>query len=244
AIMKFNECFKYPRLFTPHSLAAEASVTLETDQLHYLKNVLRKSVDDCVRVFNGADGEWLGQISVLEKKRGELTLTEQFKQQPSKEEPLHLIFAPIKKGRMDFLIEKAVELGVTDIHPVMTARTEARNLKTQRLQSHIIEAAEQCERLSLARLHKEQSLNALLQSWDAETPVYWGAERHENAEHLANIKDPKCFLIGPEGGFDDEETRALENHKDTIGISLGEQILRAETAALFCLSHAKLSRNS
>ena len=240
--MKFNDCFKYPRLYVCDDLAENTGLVLDTDQMHYLKNVLRKQPGDHVRIFNTRDGEWIATIETLGKKEGTLKTTEQFKPQPKDETPLNLLFAPIKKKNMDFLIEKAVELGVTDLTPVITTRTQNNKINEERMQVRMTEASEQCERLTIPNFHKPQTLEQLLQNWEAETTIHWCAERLDNTKMLSECAEAAAFLIGPEGGFDDSETAKLQSTPFIQPIDLGEQILRAETAGIFCLSYAKATR--
>ncbi len=231
---------KQPRLYCNQDLSAETPVSLSSGQAHYLKSVMRLGETATIRLFNGRHGEWVGSLSALNKKAGTVILEKQLKEQPVSPPVLHLLFAPIKKNRMDFLIEKAVELGVTDLHPVITAHTEVRKLKTERIETQIIEAAEQCERLTLPHLHKPESLDQKLKNWTKNTQIFWAAERLETSTNLANTNKHNAFLIGPEGGFDDSEIKTLTSCAFIKPISLGEEILRAETASLYCLSHARL----
>ncbi|MCB9983830.1 MAG: 16S rRNA (uracil(1498)-N(3))-methyltransferase [Rhodospirillales bacterium] len=230
---------KTPRLHIDTALDKNAPVELPTDQTHYLKSVLRLEDGQSVRLFNGRDGEWLCRVETLGKKTGTLIPEHRLKSQPAPSRTLHLLFAPIKKHRMDFLIEKAVELGVTDLHPVITDHTQTHKLNEQRLHAQIIEAAEQCERMSLPKLHPLAKLDNKLNDWHVAHPIYWAAERIENIRPLTEIESPQTFLIGPEGGFSQNEFTFLSNNKNIIPVSLGNNILRAETAALYCLSNAK-----
>jgi 16S rRNA (uracil1498-N3)-methyltransferase len=232
---------KLSRLFTPGDLKLNAEVPLDDAQTHYLKNVLRKSINDTVRIFNGRNGEFLAEIKELGKKGGTIVLTKKIREQPEKTLLLHLLFAPIKKARMDFLIEKATELGVTDLHPVLTARTENRHLNEDRTRAQIMEAAEQCERMTVPVLHPVATLKEKLAIWDKTTPFYWCFERSEGAPHLSALPGTMtAFLIGPEGGFDETEIRILSAHESVKPVSLGETVYRAETAAFLCLATATL----
>src|SRR5688572_10865230 len=121
-----DEDFKLPRIFTRRDLAENGTAELTPEQVHYFKNVLRKNPGDPIRLFNGREGEWRGRFETLDKKSGTVTLTQKIRQQPEASPRLHLIFAPIKKDAMDWMIEKAVELGATDFHPVLTQNTEVR----------------------------------------------------------------------------------------------------------------------
>lgn len=206
--------------------------------MHYLKNVLRKSQGDKIRVFNGRDGEWIASISAFSKKSGAAQLDERIKDQPLQVRKVHLFFSPIKKQRMDFLIEKAVELGVTDIYPVLMNRTENRKVNESRMFSQIIEAAEQCERLDVPVLHDVMKLPQILGQADI-IPLYVALERHDGAKEIAKFDfDGACgFIIGPEGGFDDDERAMILTASGINVISLGDTILRTETAAVACLSY-------
>lgn len=217
------------------SLKPGGSAALSPAQAHYLKNVLRKQPGDSLRLFNGESGEYLARIETLSKKDGRAALTKQIKEQTAPAFKTRLLFAPIKKARIDILIEKAVELGATDLHPILTQRTENRKLNEQRLRAQIIEAAEQCERLTIPALHPLQKLESVLSNWN-ETPLYAALER-AHAPTLSQTLKPgdKAFLIGPEGGFAPEEITIIEK-SNAAPVSLGENILRAETAALLCLS--------
>jgi len=235
-----KELYKHPRLYINVPFQENISLALAAEQAHYLKNVLRRSVGDALRVFNGVDGEWLGKIVDLGKKNGGFILMQRLKGQPKPGPKHHLLFAPIKKQRMDMLIEKAVELGVTDLHPVITNRTENRRLNEERIKAQVIEAAEQCERLDVPHLHSVHKLQEKIAQWE-EGLVYAALERVDAPPlHAMNIAGASDFLIGPEGGFDEGELAFLSSNENIQPISLGENILRAETAALACLSYTHL----
>lgn len=234
--------YKYPRLYLNASFSKNAKISLLPEQAHYLKNVLRKAEGDTVRVFNGIDGEWLARLDVLSKKTAEGLLTECIKEQPAARAPIHLYFSPIKKQRMDMLVEKAVELGVTDLHPVLMNRTENRKMNVERTHTHIIEAAQQCERLDIPRLHDVTALPKAV-SEEIKGPIYAALERESGAVALQekDVSKECAFLIGPEGGFDDAEKALLLSLAHVFPVSLGTCILRAETAAIACLSYAMIS---
>lgn len=239
-----KQTYKFPRLYVSAALAAGQTIEVEPDQAHYLKSVLRLDEGDEIRVFNGHDGEWLAQIGRIGKKTASAALLDRIIIQPAQRQELHLLFTPIKKNRLDFLIEKAVELGVTHLHPVITTHTEVRKINEKRLQAQIIEAAEQCERLDLPEIYEPKPLKTCLESWPHDFPIFWAAERLEEALALAGTKDAQAFLIGPEGGFHKDESEYLLKNKNVTPISLGSEILRTETAALACLSHAMLLRET
>lgn len=231
-----DEYFKLPRLYTDQNLISDTNVELDISRAHYLGNVLRRKVDDNIRLFNGRDGEWLGALSEISKKNATVALSKQIKPQPKNERRIHLIFTPIKKHRMDWLIEKAVELGVTDFHPTLTQNTEVRKIKSERLESQIFEAAEQCERLSTPTLHGLQKIDQLLDNGLSKIQILSCLERFDTTAlkdmPLDHEKDIG-FLVGPEGGFTAEEKEQIA-HK-TTPVGLGDTILRCETAVVKAL---------
>lgn len=193
-------------------------------------------------MFNGRDGEWLGVILALNKKDATIRIESNLRLQSIEKKQVSLYFAPIKKVRLSIMIEKATEIGVSDFYPVITARTENRKLNTGRMESQIIEAAEQSERLSVPRLHAVQPVDRILQQTNS-TPLFACVERADLPLPSISTFDFSCdagFLIGPEGGFTPDELRAIAQAPHVKAISLGENILRAETAAILCLSHACL----
>lgn len=237
-----NNIYKYPRLYLNARFEENGKITLENDHAHYLKNVLRKSTGDYLRVFNGQDGEWIAQIADLSKKQGEAVLTEHLKKQPVQCVRSHLFFSPIKKQRMDMLIEKAIELGVTDLHPILMNRTENRKMNMERVHAQIIEAAEQCERLDIPVIHDLVKLSSALSVYK-DLEIYVAMEREVGSKPISEYSyaQDHGFVIGPEGGFDDAERALLLSIDNIKPIDLGERILRAETAAIACLSYAQLS---
>ena len=232
-----------PRLFVAQdSLASGADVALTAGQTHYLKNVMRKGSGGALRIFNGHDGEWLAEITALSKKDGALRLREQIKVQPPAPPGRHLFFSPLKKQRQDWLIEKATELGVTNLHPVIMNHSAVRAVNAQRTQKQIMEAAEQCECMTLPTLHDLIDLPRALSQLPENLSIFAALERADYPllpEHYTG--GPAGFIIGPEGGFSGPEQDLLRNHPQIQGMSLGDHILRAETAAIACLSLAHLS---
>lgn len=226
-----------PRLYTPHDLSENATVSLDATQVHYLKNVLRRGCGDGVRLFNGRDGEWLGHIEALSKKACAVMMVELLREQPPSSSRRALYFSPIKKNRLDIVIEKAVELGVTDLHPIITARTENRRMNSERVQAHIIEAAEQCERLSVPALHPVVTFDAMIHALDAR--LYACIERSQDSAVLSDVPrgEAAAYCIGAEGGFDAREVQLMRAHDMITPVCLGRNILRAETAAIVCLAH-------
>lgn len=237
-----HDLSKAPRLYVTADLHNGASIVLADTQTHYLKNVMRMDVGDSIRLFNGHDGEWHASIETFEKKKTVLALVALIRPQPPERRPVHLLFAPIKKPRLEWLIEKAVELGATDLHPVITQHTEMRQINTERTAAQIIEAAEQCERLDIPRLHDIAPLKTKLGAWPKDTPLLVGMERADAPSLRSSIpaSGPLAFLVGPEGGFSIEERGWPESLPFLKPVSLGPDILRSETAVTYMLAVAQL----
>ncbi|MGI9504646.1 MAG: 16S rRNA (uracil(1498)-N(3))-methyltransferase [Geminicoccaceae bacterium] len=232
---------KLPRLMQQEGLAASTLIELDRTQAHYLLDVMRKKVGDQVRLFNGRDGEWLASIDEASRKRCRLQVTEQLR--PPEDEPgPTLLFAPIKKARMEMLVEKATELGVGKLMPVRTRRSIVDKVNTDRLRAIAIEAAEQCERLTLPEILELQTLETALQDWPADHPLYVADETGGGKPLLQALEPelPAAFLIGPEGGFDPSELDMLCDTPAVIRVDLGPRILRAETAGIAVLALSSL----
>jgi 16S rRNA (uracil1498-N3)-methyltransferase len=232
-----------PRLHLPARLAAGAAIPLEDDRVHYLRTVLRLRGGAPVRAFNGTDGEWLGHLADLGRRGLELRLAERVR--PSRAEPgPTLAFAPIRRSRLDWLVEKAVELGAERLVPVLTERTVVRPEKATRLAAIAAEAAEQCERLTVPVVDAPVALPDWLTRRDGELPLLFAEERGQGAPLADALR--RCpagdLLIGPEGGFSAREKALLHATPAVVAVSLGERILRAETAALYMLAAWQLVR--
>jgi 16S rRNA (uracil1498-N3)-methyltransferase len=234
-----DELTKLPRLYVEQPLQPGTVVPLGDGPLHYFRTVLRRQTGDRLRVFNGRDGEFLAEITALDKKAGAITPRERIREQPDTRRKIQLAFAPIKKHRLDFLIEKAVELGVTNLHPVLTARTINRHINEERLRAQIVEAAEQCGRLDVPTLHGICNLKEKLRNGLPGGRVLWCSERPGPEPISIDSKESCAFIIGPEGGFDDEEAALLGHAPGIEPVSLGNTVYRAETAALVCLALAQ-----
>lgn len=215
-----------PRLFVGATLAQGARVEVDGN---YLANVLRLGPGDRVKVFDDETGEWLAEIAEAGRKRVTLSVLERLRPRESVPD-LWLLFAPVKRGRIDWLVEKATELGVARLAPVTTQRTVVDRLNLERLRAHAIEAAEQCERTALPELAEPVKLGALLRDWPAGRLLWFADEG--GGEAFAPSPGPAAILIGPEGGFTDEERVAIRALPQARPISLGPRILRADTAAL------------
>jgi 16S rRNA (uracil1498-N3)-methyltransferase len=219
-----------PRLYVEHALADGASLTLEGAQANYLVAVLRLGPGEQVKLFDDCSGEWLGEIVEAGKKRVTLTLLAKLREREAMPD-LWLLFAPIKRGRIDWIAEKATELGVARLVPVLTRRTIVDRVNSERLRAHMVEAAEQCERTALPELAEPVRLTDLLRDWPAERALLFADET--GGEPLASVAGPgaAALLIGPEGGFTPEEGEAIRALPSARAVSLGPRILRADTAA-------------
>lgn len=228
-----------PRLYIDQPLGQGCIATLEIEHVHYLRNVLRREAGDHLRLFNGHDGEWVYELSNLSKKKGAAAAISVLREQPAPEDDLILIFAPLKKPETDLVIQKATELGVTQIYPVIMDHSNTRKIRADRLENIIREAAEQSEGLSLPKLHNMQSLPDCLAAVTGATKIYVALERQEDQQ---SVKDwpastgARGVIIGPEGGFSEEERRRFLDAKQITPLSLGNRVLRAETAAIAALT--------
>lgn len=221
-----------PRLYVDTPLAAGVRVPIDGGQAHYLVSVMRMKEGDPVKLFDDASGEWLALARDIRKRDLVLEVAEQLR--PREPVPdLWLCVAPIKKGRIDWTIEKACELGVDRIVPVLTRRTVVDRLNLDRLRAHVVEAAEQCGRTALPELVEPVKLAALLATWPADRALFFADETGGDpaAAAIRAHGGPGAILIGPEGGFTPEERDAIRALPNAHGISLGPRILRAETAA-------------
>ena len=225
--------FRTKRLFVESDLASASSVTLSREASHYLITVLRLGQGDVILLFNGRDGEWLGQIDKADKKSAVLNLVKQTRPQPERTD-------------IDYLVQKAVEMGASRLVPVITKHTQYSRLNEERMRANIIEAAEQCGVLHVPDLAPEIKLDALLAQWDSARTLIFCDERAEGEDPIAALqaakRGPIGVLIGPEGGFSSEERTELLKLPSVTRLSLGPRILRADTAgvAAFALVQAVL----
>lgn len=225
------------RLFIDHPLAKGQGIALNADQAHYLNSVMRQGPGDEILVFNGRDGEWLARIERLAKRNGDLVAISA--SAPQLDPPdLWLIFAPIKKARTDFIVEKAAEMGAAHILPVQTDHTNSERIRQDRLQAHAVEAAEQCGGTFVPVVHDLTPLSRLLDDWDPSRRILWADEALAGpAQTLAGLpRGPWAILIGPEGGWSESERRRLSAMESVTPVSLGPRILRADTAAVASLA--------
>ena len=225
------------RLYVEHPLGAGQTVPLNRDQAHYLFGVMRMGAGDPLLLFNGQDGEWLCTVAHAGKRGGELLCQEQTK--PLQMPPdLWLIFAPIKKARTDFIVEKAAEMGAAQIMPVQTEFTNSDRVRQDRLQAHALEAAEQCGGTYVPVVHNLQKLDRLLSDWPEDRQLMFCDEAEVgSAKRLgAATGDKWAILIGPEGGFSPKERTRLHAHPQAHVVALGPRILRADTAAVAAMT--------
>jgi 16S rRNA (uracil1498-N3)-methyltransferase len=221
-----------PRLFVETALAEGGEVRIDGGQAHYLLSVMRLKAGDPVRVFDDRTGEWLGIARHIGKRDLVLEIAGHLREREAVPD-LWLCAAPIRKGRIDWVAEKACELGVARLVPVFTRRAVVDRLNLERLRAHMVEAAEQCGRTALPELAEPLKLTALLRGWPAERALFFADEAGglPALEAMRAHPGPAAILIGPEGGFDDSEREAIRALPQAVGIALGPRILRADTAA-------------
>ncbi len=224
------------RLYVDQPLGAGQAVRLSSDQAHYLVGVMRLAAGAVILLFNGRDGEWRATLAEA-GKRGAIAVCEVETNPQTLPPDLWLVFAPIKKARTDFIVEKAVELGVRRILPVQTRHTNSERIRQDRLQAHAVEAAEQCRATFVPEVADLVPLDRLLRQWPEDRCLYWCDEAAigQPAE-ITGPAGPAAILIGPEGGFSADEAAKLRGMPNLAPLSLGPRILRADTAALAAIT--------
>ncbi len=231
------------RLFVEGPLAAAAAIQATEGQSHYLTHVMRLKMGDSVELFNGRDGAWLASIGQLKKKSCELLPIEQVA--PQIQDPdLWLLFALLKRQRIDYLVEKATELGAAVLQPVKTRYTISKRVNLERLRAHSIEAAEQTDRTTVPELRELIQFETLIDTWDNQRRILFCDESTQGdktgitpRETLSELSaGPWAVLVGPEGGFDVREREALRRKSFVVRMALGPRLLRADTAAIAALS--------
>ena len=246
--------FQSPRLYVSGALKAGAELALEKPQAHYLRNVLRLKPGDGILAFNGRDGEW--QAVLGEGKRPALVLQQQTRPQTEPQD-LHYLFAPLKHERLDYMVQKAVEMGVSRLQPVLTQHTQVKRVNVERMRANAIEAAEQCGVLWIPEISEPTSFGRALAARNADRLLVFcdeAADVKDPVAVLAHAREapsamlpltmpsagaaaqPLALLIGPEGGFAEEERAALLKQTNVVRLALGPRILRADTAAVAALA--------
>jgi len=231
--------FRMQRLFIDAPLGPDARYDASPEQFNYLANVLRMTEGAEILVFNGRDGEWKARLVFPSRKKIVLEAIEQTRRQPPVSD-LHYLFAPLKTGRLDYLVQKAVEMGAGVLQPVMTQHVQGKITSVERLQANAVEAAEQCGILSIPDVLQPKKLTDLLDRWPGDRRLIFcdeGDEGQNPLPILATIKETRlALLVGPEGGFAEEERNTLRALPFVTAIPLGPRILRADTAAVAALA--------
>ena len=232
--------FRKPRLFVDAALAPGQTVALERGQSNYLGNVLRLAAGETILVFNGRDGEW--QASIAGRKRPDsLTIDAQTREQDRLPD-LAYVFAPLKHARLDYMVQKAVEMGASRLQPVLTRFTQVSRVNSERMRANVIEAAEQCGILGIAEVAEPMALDRYLSGRDGQRLLVFCDEAADAADPLRALQSETTaaggidVLIGPEGGFAEEERTILLRQQRILRLSLGPRILRADTAAVAALA--------
>ena len=240
--------FTSQRLYFDALLVAGVGISCDNEQANYLLNVLRLRAGDAILVFNGRDGEWWATVATAGKRGASLEITEQTRTQESGPD-IHYLFAPLKRARLDYMVQKATELGVSRLVPVITRRTIADRVNLDRVKANAIEAAEQCGILRVPDIGEPAKLENVLGKWDGSRRLIFCDEtaavgdpvavlRKAFGERAAELPNspPVAVLIGPEGGFDPSERESLLSKPFTVPISLGPRVMRADTAAIAALA--------
>ncbi len=232
--------FRKPRLFADAALAAGETVVLERDQSNYLGNVLRLAAGETILVFNGRDGEW--QATIAGRKRPDSLHIVARTRAQDRLPDLAYVFAPLKHARLDYMVQKAVEMGASSLQPVLTRYTQVSRVNSERMRANVIEAAEQCGILSIADVAEPITLDRYLSQREAQRLLIFCDEAADTASPLHALQTGPAatggidVLIGPEGGFAEEERALLLRQPRTLRLSLGPRILRADTAAVAALA--------
>ena len=229
------------RLYFPGKLSLKSPVKLENKQVHYLINVMRKKIDDSILVFNSVNGEFLAKISEIYKNTIIIDIIKKVRDVKI-ENDIWLLFAPVKKSPTEYIVQKATELGVSKIIPIITERTITKNLNLNRMQDIAIESSEQCDRITIPEICAVKKLKNLILNWDNDRIIFFCDETIRNNDVVkidCQNLSPKSFgaiLVGPEGGFSANETNYLRENKFIRPIDLGPRILRSDTAVIAALS--------
>ena len=233
--------FNAPRLFVDAPLQAGTRIVLDRGQANYLLNVLRLKAGESVLIFNGRDGEWRAEISVEGRKAADLVCVERTREQTAAPDIVYA-FAPLKHARLDYMVQKAVEMGAGVLQPILTRRTQTSRVNLERMRSNAIEAAEQCGILSIPEVREEENLERFLKGLEKDRLVVFCDENAPVSNpvkalaELGNKQAGLAVIVGPEGGFTDQERALVAAHERCVCVSLGPRILRADTAAVAALA--------
>ena len=227
------------RMFVNTALATGATIECSPEQANYLRAVMRMEAGSAILVFNGRDGEWRAELRPLGKRAANLAIAEQVRPQPASPD-LWYVFAPLKRSRLDYMVQKAVEMGASRLVPVLTQHTIAERVNTERMVANAIEAAEQCGVLTLAEVAAPIKLTALLSSWPSDRKLIFCDEGATCANPITTLATlapgPLGVLVGPEGGFSDHERATISRLPFAHALRLGPRIMRADTAAVAALA--------
>ena len=231
--------FKSQRLLVDHDLTGNTVLEATREQANYLLNVLRLGEGQSILVFNGRDGEWSAKIEPKGRKKCNLVVSTQTRRQPGKPSLVYC-FAPLKQARLDYMIQKSVEMGVGVLQPVITEYTQVRTLNLKRVHANVGEAAEQCGILSLPEVRDPVPLSKLSGVLGSDCQIVFCDEADSQHNGLTQLKDhkskPVAVLVGPEGGFSEDERKLVQSHGKVISLGLGPRILRADTAAVAAMA--------
>ena len=228
------------RLYVPYELMLRKTIELNTKQSHYLINVMRKKIHNTILVFNEVNGEFLAEIQSYNKKLMSVEVIKKIRN-PEEKTDVWILFAPVKKTPTEYIIQKATELGVSKILPVVTERTITKSLNLKRFQDIAIEASEQCERITIPKILPLQKLYDVIDDWVEKRTIYYGDETMRHDKHSLNnfnkSTNASCgsVLVGPEGGFTTKEISYLKQKKFVIPINFGPRILKSDTAVVTAL---------
>ncbi|WP_414471856.1 16S rRNA (uracil(1498)-N(3))-methyltransferase [Microvirga sp. M2] len=233
--------FNAPRLLVSSPLQKNARIALDRGQANYLLNVLRLRDGESVLIFNGEDGEWRADVSVEGRKSADLVCAEQVRAQTVRPDLIYA-FAPLKHARLDYMVQKAVEMGAGILQPVITRRTQSTRVNLERMRSNAVEAAEQCGILTIPEVREEENLERFLKALEKDRLLVFCDENApvsnpvEALVKLGNNPAGLAVIVGPEGGFTDQERALVAAHERCVCVSLGPRILRADTAAVAALA--------
>ncbi|MEZ0171939.1 16S rRNA (uracil(1498)-N(3))-methyltransferase [Microvirga sp. TS319] len=233
--------FNAPRLFVSVPLQKNARIALDRGQANYLLNVLRLRDGESVLIFNGQDGEWRAEVSVEGRKSADLVCAEQTRAQTTRPDLIYA-FAPLKHARLDYMVQKAVEMGAGILQPVITRRTQSTRVNLERMRSNAVEAVEQCGILTIPEVREEENLKRFLNALEKDRVLVFCDENApvsnpvEALAKLGNNPAGLAVIVGPEGGFTDQERALVAAHERCVCVSLGPRILRADTAAVAALA--------